>query len=40
MSNRPVDNLFNRRALIAAGGGAALFGGLITRLFQLQIMET
>ena len=37
--NRPVDNLFNRRALIAAGGGAALFGGLITRLFQLQIME-
>ncbi len=38
-SNRPVDGLFNRRALIAAGGGAVAFGGLITRLFQLQIME-
>lgn len=38
-SNRPVDGLFNRRALIAAGGGAAAFGGLIARLFQLQIME-
>ena len=37
--NRPIDTLFSRRALIAAGGGAALFGGLIARLFQLQIME-
>mgnify|MGYP001793942753 FL=1 len=36
---RPVDALFNRRAMIAAGGGAMVFGGLITRLFQLQIME-
>lgn len=36
---RPIDGLFNRRALIAAGGGAAVFGGLIARLFQLQIME-
>nr|WP_070960090.1 penicillin-binding protein 2 [Hyphomonas sp. Mor2] len=36
---RPIDTLFSRRALIAAGGGAAAFGGLITRLFQLQIME-
>ena len=37
--NRPVDSLFNRRAVIAAGGGAMLFTGLISRLFQLQIME-
>jgi penicillin-binding protein 2 len=37
--NRPIDALFSRRALIAAGGGAAMFGGLIARLFQLQIME-
>lgn len=36
---RPIDGLFNRRALIAAGGGGAVFGGLIARLFQLQIME-
>ncbi len=38
-AKRPIDGLFNRRALIAAGGGAAVFGGLIARLFQLQIME-
>lgn len=37
--SRPVDALFSRRAMIAAGGGATLFGGLIARLFQLQIME-
>ena len=36
---RPIDAMFNRRAMIAAGGGAMLFGGLLTRLFQLQIME-
>ncbi len=36
---RPIDGLFSRRALIAAGGGTAMFGGLIARLFQLQIME-
>ncbi len=38
-SNRPVDAMFNRRALIAAGGGGLVFAGLISRLFQLQIME-
>ncbi|MCR9194021.1 MAG: penicillin-binding protein 2 [Hyphomonas sp.] len=38
-TKRPIDGLFSRRALIAAGGGAAVFGGLIARLFQLQIME-
>lgn len=37
--NRPVDSLFSRRALIAAGAGGALFGGLIARLFQLQILD-
>ncbi len=37
--NRPIDGLFSRRALIAAGGGAAAFGGLIARLYQLQILE-
>ncbi|MEM1148727.1 MAG: penicillin-binding protein 2, partial [Pseudomonadota bacterium] len=37
--NRPIDALFNRRAMIAAGAGGAMFGGLITRLFQLQILE-
>ncbi len=37
--NRPIDTLFHRRALIAAGAGSALFGGLIARLFQLQIVE-
>lgn len=36
---RPIDGLFSRRALIAAGGGGAVFSGLIARLFQLQIME-
>lgn len=38
-AKRPIDGLFSRRALIAAGGGTAVFGGLIARLFQLQIME-
>jgi penicillin-binding protein 2 len=37
--NRPIDALFSRRALIAAAAGGTLFGGLIARLFQLQIME-
>ncbi len=39
MKSRPVEGMFSRRALIAAGGGGLLFGGLITRLFQLQILE-
>lgn len=39
MINRQIDALFSRRALIAAAGGSALFGGLIARLFQLQILE-
>ncbi len=38
-SNRQVDPMFNRRAIMAAGGGALLFGGLIARLFQLQILN-
>ena len=37
--NRPIDGLFNRRAVIAAGAGGVLFSGLIARLFQLQIMQ-
>ncbi|MEM9054231.1 MAG: penicillin-binding protein 2 [Pseudomonadota bacterium] len=36
---RPIDSLFTRRAMIAAGIGGTLFSGLIARLFQLQIME-
>ncbi len=36
---RAVDKLFTRRAAIAAGGGGVMFGGLITRLFQLQILD-
>lgn len=38
-ASRQVDPMFTRRALMAAGGGAALFGGLIARLFQLQILN-
>ncbi len=37
--SRPVDKLFNRRAVVAAGGGGVLFSGLIARLFQLQILD-
>ncbi|MCF6328575.1 MAG: penicillin-binding protein 2, partial [Henriciella sp.] len=36
---RAVDKLFTRRAAIAAGGGGVMFGGLIARLFQLQILD-
>lgn len=36
---RPVDAIFNRRALIAAGIGGTMFAGLIARLFQLQVLE-
>ena len=36
---RQIDALFNRRALIAAGAGGALFTGLIARLFQLQVLD-
>ncbi|MEM9938426.1 MAG: penicillin-binding protein 2 [Pseudomonadota bacterium] len=39
MIDRHVDALFSRRALTAAAGGGLLFGGLIARLFQLQILE-
>ncbi|MEO0550680.1 MAG: penicillin-binding protein 2 [Pseudomonadota bacterium] len=39
MIDRHVDALFSRRALSAAAGGGLLFGGLIARLFQLQILE-
>ncbi|GAB5457174.1 MAG: penicillin-binding protein 2 [Henriciella sp.] len=37
--SRPVDELFSRRAAIAAGAGGVMFSGLIARLFQLQILE-
>ncbi|MEM8616958.1 MAG: penicillin-binding protein 2 [Pseudomonadota bacterium] len=36
---RPIDSLFSRRAMIAAGAGGAMFAGLIARLFQLQVLE-
>ena len=36
---RPIDSLFTRRAMIAAGVGGGLFAGLIGRLYQLQILE-
>ena len=39
MNMRQVDDMFTRRAMVAAGGGALLFGGLIARLFQLQVLE-
>ncbi|MGB2074444.1 MAG: penicillin-binding protein 2 [Henriciella sp.] len=40
MSNsRPVDAMFTRRALVAGGVGAAMFSGLIARLFQLQVLD-
>lgn len=36
---RPVDPVFSRRAIVAASGGGVLFGGLVARLFQLQILD-
>lgn len=38
-TQRPVDGLFTRRAITAAGIGGGLFAGLIGRLYQLQIVE-
>lgn len=38
-NSRPVDAMFTRRALVAGGVGAAMFSGLIARLFQLQVLD-
>ncbi len=35
----PAEQVFSRRAIMAAGTGGLLFTGLISRLFQLQILE-
>ncbi|MEM7492835.1 MAG: penicillin-binding protein 2 [Pseudomonadota bacterium] len=38
-AQRPIDGLFTRRAMVAAGIGGGLFSGLIGRLYQLQIAD-
>ena len=39
MDNRNLDELFSRRAFIAAGLGGAAFAGLAARLAQLQLLD-